>query len=82
MELDIKNFFRSQNSTFGAWGLKTSLRQFGPAPKGLINPLVNNTSSNFHKESLDLGPGASAKRKTSKSHAGTQKVIQSLQILN
>ena len=34
MELDMKKIFRSQNSDiWGLWGLKTSLRQFGPAQR-------------------------------------------------
>ena len=38
--------------TFGAWGLKTSLGQFGHKAfgKGLFKALVENPSSNFHKQ--------------------------------
>ena len=40
--------------TFGVWGLKTSLGQFGPKAfgKGLIKALVKNPSSNFQKQDL------------------------------
>ena len=40
--------------TFGIWGLKTRLEQLGPkaSGKGLIRQLVENPSSNFHKQDL------------------------------
>ena len=40
--------------TFDIWGLKPNLGQFGPKTfgKGLIKPLVENPSSNFHKQDL------------------------------
>ena len=34
IELDMKNFLDFQAVTFGVWGLKTSLRQFGPEAVG------------------------------------------------
>ena len=51
MELDMKKFSDPKALTFGAWDLKTSLEQFGPKAfgKGLIKPLVKNTSSKFYK---------------------------------
>ena len=54
MELDMKKFSDPKALTFGAWGLKTSLEQFGPKAfgKGLIKPLVKNTSSKFYKQDL------------------------------
>ena len=36
MELDMKKFLDPEAGKFGAWGLKTSLGQFGP--KRLIRP--------------------------------------------
>ena len=54
MELDIKKFKVPKTLTFGVWGLKTSLGQFGPKAfgRGLIKSLVKNPSSNFHKQDL------------------------------
>ena len=56
MELDMKTFSDPKALTFRAWGQKTSLKQFGPKDfafgKGLIQPLVENLSSNFHKQDL------------------------------
>ena len=51
MELDMKKFSDPKALTFGVWGLKTSLEQFGPKAfgKGLIKALVKNPGSNFHK---------------------------------
>ena len=40
------------NTSFGVWGLETSLWRFGP--KFLINSQVQNPSFNFHKEDLLL----------------------------
>ena len=50
-KLDMKLFSDLKALTFGVWGLKTSLGQFGPKAfgKGLIKALVKNPSSNFHK---------------------------------
>ena len=52
MELDMKNFSDPKALTFGVWGLKTSLGQFGPKAFGkvLIKALVKNPGSNFHKQ--------------------------------
>ena len=52
MELDIKKLADPKTLTFGVWGLKTSLGQFGPKAfgRGLIKPLVKNSGSNFHKQ--------------------------------
>ena len=52
MELDIKKIADLKTLTFGVWGLKTSLGQFGPKAfgRGLIKPLVKNPGSNFHKQ--------------------------------
>ena len=52
MELAMKKFSDSKALTFGVWGLKTSLEQFGPKAfgEGLIKALVENPGSNFHKQ--------------------------------
>ena len=52
MELDMKKFSDPKAMSFGICGIKTSLGQFGPKSfsKGLIKPLVQNPSSNFHKQ--------------------------------
>ena len=52
IELDMKKFPDPKTLTFGLWGLKTSLGQFGPKVfgRGLIKPLVKNPGSNFHKQ--------------------------------
>ena len=52
MELDIKKIADLKTLTFGVWGLKTSLGQFGPKAfgRGLIKPLVKNPGSNFYKQ--------------------------------
>ena len=54
MELDMKKVSDLKALTFGVWGLKPNLGQFGPKTfgKGLIKPLVENPSSNFHKQDL------------------------------
>ena len=54
MELDMKKNSDTKALTFGIWGLKPNLGQFGPKTfgKGLIKPLVKNPSSNFHKQDL------------------------------
>ena len=54
MEIDMKKPLENKAMTFRVWGLKTSLGQFGPKSfgKGLIKPLVQNSSSNFHKKDL------------------------------
>ena len=54
MELDMKKVSDPKALTFGVWGLKPNLGQFGPKTfgKGLIKPLVENPSSNFHKQDL------------------------------
>ena len=54
MELDMKKISDPKALTFGIWGLKPNLGQFGPKTfgKGLIKPLVKNPSSNFHKQKL------------------------------
>ena len=54
MKLDMKKFTDPKTLTFGVWGLKTSLGQFGPKAfgRGLIKPLVKNSCSNFHKQDL------------------------------
>ena len=56
MELDMKKISDPKALTFGVWGLKPNLGQFGPKTfgKGLIKPLVENPSSNFHKQDLIL----------------------------
>ena len=52
MELDMKKMSDPKGLTFSIWGLKVRLGQFGPKAfgKGLIRPLVENPSSNFHKQ--------------------------------
>ena len=52
MQLDMKKNSDPKSQTFGIWGLKTTLGQFGPRAfdKGLIKPVVENPSSNFHKQ--------------------------------
>ena len=54
MKFDMEKFTDSKTLTFGVWGLKTSLGQFGPKAfgRGLIKPLVKNPGSNFHKQDL------------------------------
>ena len=54
IELDMKKFTDPKTLTFGVWGLKTSLVQFGPKAfgRGLIKPLVKNPGSNFHEQDL------------------------------
>ena len=54
MELVMKRTSDPKALTFGVWGLKPNLGQFGPKTfgKGLIKPLVENPSSNFHKQDL------------------------------
>ena len=54
MELDMKKISDPKALTFGIWGLKTSLGQFGPKAfgKGLIKSLVENPSCYFHKQGL------------------------------
>ena len=54
MELDMKKISDPKALTFGVWGLKTSLGQFGSKAfgKGLIKALVENPGSNFHKQDL------------------------------
>ena len=54
MELDMRKITDPKTLTFGIWGPKTSLGQFGPKAvgRGLIKPLVNNPDSNFHKQYL------------------------------
>ena len=49
MELNMKKFTVPKTLTFGAWGLITSLEQFGHKAfgRGLIKPLVKNPGSNF-----------------------------------
>ena len=51
MELDMKKFSDPKALTFGVWGLKTSLGQFGSKAfgKGLIQALVENPGFSFHK---------------------------------
>ena len=50
----MKQFSDPKSLTFGVWGLKTSLGQFGPNAfgRGLIKALVKTSSSNFHKQDL------------------------------
>ena len=50
----MKIFSDPKGLIFGFYDLNTRLRQFGPNAfgKGLIMPLVENPSSNFHKEDL------------------------------
>ena len=54
MDLDMKKISDPKALTFRVLGLKTSLAQFWPKAfgKGLIKPLVQNRSSNFHKQDL------------------------------
>ena len=54
MELHMKKFSDPKVLMFGVWGLKASLGQFGPKAfgKGIIKALVENPSSNFHKQEL------------------------------
>ena len=55
MELDMKKISYTKALTFGFWDLiKPNLGQFGPKTfgKGLIKPLVKNSSSNFYKQDL------------------------------
>ena len=54
MELDMRKISDPKALTFGIWGLKTSLGQFGPKAfgKGLIKSLVENPSCHFHKQDL------------------------------
>ena len=51
MKFDMEKFTDSKTLTFGVWGLKTSLGQFGPKAfgRGLIKPLFKNQNigSNF-----------------------------------
>ena len=51
MELDMKKILNPKALTFGVWGLKPNLGQFGSKTfdRGLIKPLLENPSSNFHK---------------------------------
>ena len=51
MEFGMKKLSDPKAQTFGVWGLKTSLGQFGHKAfgEGLIKALVENPSSNFHK---------------------------------
>ena len=54
MELDMKKNSDPKALTFGVWGLKLNLGQYGPKSfgKGLIKSLVENPSSNFYKQNL------------------------------
>ena len=54
MELHMKKFSDPKALMFGVWGLKASLGQFGAKAfgKGIIKALVENPSSNFHKQEL------------------------------
>ena len=54
IELNMKKFSDPKSLTFGVWGLKTSLGQFGPEAfgEGLIKPLVKNPISSFQKQDL------------------------------
>ena len=54
MELVMKKISDPKALTFGLWGLKTSLGQFGPKAfaKGLMQGLVENHGFNFHKQDL------------------------------
>ena len=51
MELDMRKFTDPKTLTFGVWGLKTSLGQFGPKAFGreLIKPLPLQTRPHFFK---------------------------------
>ena len=50
----MKKILNPKTLKFGVWGLKTNLGQFGPKAfgKGLMMPLVENPSFNFHKQDL------------------------------
>ena len=55
MELDMRKISDPKALTFGIWGLKTSLGQFGPKAFGkglIIKSLVENPSCYFHKQDL------------------------------
>ena len=54
MELDMKKLSDHKALTLGFQGLETSLGQFGPKAfsRGLIKPLIENSSSNFQKQDL------------------------------
>ena len=54
MELDLKKISDPKSLTLVVWDLKTSLGQFLPKgfDKGLIKPLAESPSSNFHKQNL------------------------------
>ena len=54
MELDMKKISDPKPLTFGVWALRPNLGQFGPKTfgKGLTKLLVENPSSNFHKQDL------------------------------
>ena len=54
MELGMKKNSDPKPLTFGIWGLKTGLGQFGPKVfgKGLIKLLIENPSCNLHKQDL------------------------------
>ena len=56
MELDMKKFSDPKALSYGIWGLKTSLGQFGPEAfgKGLIKVLVESPGSNVHKQDLSF----------------------------
>ena len=55
MELDVKKNSDPKALTFGIWGLKPNLGQFGPKTFGkglIIKSLAENPSSNFYKQDL------------------------------
>ena len=54
MEVDMKKLSDLKALALGVWSLKTSFGQFGHKTfsKGLIKPLVKNSSSNFYKQNL------------------------------
>ena len=54
MELDMKKNSDPKPLTFGIWGLKSGLGQFGPKVFGkrLIKSLVENPSYHLHKQDL------------------------------
>ena len=54
MKLDIKKISDPKALTFGVWVLNYSIGQFGTKAfaKGLIKPLAENPSSNFHKQDI------------------------------
>ena len=58
MDLDMKKFIDLAPKlwTFGIWGLKASLGQFGPKAfdRGLIKALVKSPGSNFHTNKTSL----------------------------